>query len=240
MNSKEFLQDRKSWWEDRIKYEGWTGGVPELYQNPDAWTGPDTDWYDVLLQPAVKSSYNLSFLSSKGKFSSATTVGYYNEDGAVINSGYQRYSLRSNNDYQVNDHLRVGFNLAPNYQSSKNVEGTDGYYSMLFSAIITPPIFSPNDKNPDGSPMVSFTGPGLFTFPNWKLTAEEQTNLSDQLRILSNAYVEVDFLKNFQFKSSLSVDLRNQQGRIFRPSTTGSIFSPPPQLGNGAICVKWL
>ncbi|MEO5602418.1 MAG: SusC/RagA family TonB-linked outer membrane protein [Cyclobacteriaceae bacterium] len=243
MNAKEFLQDRKEIFEDKITYEGYTGGIPALYQNPEAYTGKSTDWYDELLQTGGQNSYNLSILSGKQNFNSATTVGFFKEDGVVINTGFKRYSLRSNNEYKINDFIKVGLNVAPSYQSSLN-QATDGFYSILYSAIITPPIFSPDDTNDDGSQKVSFTGPGLFTFPNWKKTMLETTDLSNSTRVLSNAYIDVDFLKNLYFKSSLSLDLASSKRRIFNPSTAGGIFSPPPKLATGSygtnIYDSWL
>jgi TonB-dependent starch-binding outer membrane protein SusC len=234
MNAKEFLADRKAWWEDKIRYEGYTGGVPELYQNPDAWTGPDTDWYDELLRIAPRSNYSISFLTDMGKFSSANIVGYYKEDGVLLNSGYQRYSLRSNNEYEVNHNIRIGLNVAPTYQLQNNISNTDGFYSTIYAAIITPAIFSPDEKNPDGSPVLSYSGPGLFGFPNWKVTLEDQVNDNTVFRLLSNAYIVLNFLKYFEFRSSLSADLGNSFNRAFSPSTIGSIFQKPPNRQTGS------
>jgi TonB-dependent starch-binding outer membrane protein SusC len=243
MNAKEFLQDRKEIFEDKIKYEGFSGQIPELYRNPEAYTGKSTDWYEELLQNASQKSYNLTIASGKENFNTATTIGYHQEDGVVINTDFKRYSLRSNNEYKVNDFMRVGLNVAPTYQTSKN-QATDGFYSILYSAIITPPIFSPEDTNPDGSQKVSFTGPGLFTFPNWKKTMLETFDRSSTSRLLSNAYAEVDLLKNFHFKSSLSVDMASSKRRVFNPSTAGGIFSPPPKLATGSYATgiydSWL
>ncbi len=238
MNAKEFLEDRKALWEDKILYEGWTGGIPEIYQNPDAWKGPDTNWYDELLQTGEQQSYNLTFLSNKGKFSSATNVGYFNEMGVVKKTGYKRYSLRSNNDYEVNENIKVGFNIAPTYSKFNGLATTDGYYNLVYCAIITPPIFSPNDKNPDGSTKLSFTGPGLFTFPNWRKTIEDQITTAENLRLLSNAYGELRFLKYFNFKTSFSTDLSVLTSRSFFPSTVGYIFTPPPQVAKGSYATQ--
>ena len=235
MNAKEFLAHSKAYWEDKIRYEGYTGGVPELYQDPDGWTGPDTDWFDVLLQDAVSQSYNLSLLTSKGKFSSANMIGYYNEEGAVINSGYKRYSLRSNNDYEVNDHLRIGISVAPTYQISDNLNNTTGMYNVVYAALSTPPIFAPDEKEADGSIKQYFTGPGLFKFPNWARTVREQENLLNQLRLLSSVYAELDFLKYFKFRTSFSADVNNSTNRTFYPSTIGpTIWDAPPRLATGS------
>ncbi|MEQ9437899.1 MAG: TonB-dependent receptor [Cyclobacteriaceae bacterium] len=235
MNAQEFLQYKKEFFEDKIKYEGYTGGIPEEYQNPEGYTGKNTDWYDELLQTGIQNSYNLSFLAGKEKFNTATTLGYYKEDGTVINSGYKRYSLRSNNEYQVNDFIRVGINVAPTFQNSENQQtgGTHGS-NYLYGALITPAIFSPDDTNEDGTQKVNFTAPSLFTFPNWKRSMAERTNIASATRLLSNAYAEVDFLKNFSFKSSVSIDLENKKERYFNPSTAGDIFAPPPKMATAS------
>ncbi|MBD3630917.1 TonB-dependent receptor [Cyclobacterium sp.] len=233
MNAREFLEDRKAIYEDKIRYEGFTGGIPELYQNPEAYNGPDTDWYDELLQSGKQNSYNVSFLANKDNFSSATTLGFFDEKGVVLNTGFQRFSLRTNNEYKINDNIRVGLNLAPTHQLSRN-QATDGFYSILYSAIITPPIFSPDDVDENGNQKVSFTGPGLFTFPNWKKTMLETYDRSATNRLLSNAYFEADIHNDFFFKSSVSVDLGNAKRRVFNPSTAGGIFSPPPKLATGS------
>jgi TonB-linked SusC/RagA family outer membrane protein len=237
MNAKEFLADRKAIYEDKIKYEGFTGGIPALYQNPESWTGPDTDWYEELLQGGTQDSYNLSFLSSKDNFSSATTLGYFEEKGVVLNTGFNRFSFRTNNEYKINENMRVGVNVAPTYQTSKN-QATDGYYEVLYAAIITPPIFSPDDVDANGNQKVSFTGPGLFTFPNWKKTVLETENKTVNLRLLTNAYFEANFLSNFTFKSSVAVDLGARRNKVFNSSTTGGIFSPPPKPATGSYSTQ--
>lgn len=237
MNAKEFLADRKSIFEDKIRYEGFKGGIPEIYQNPESWTGPDTDWYEELLQGGTQNSYNLSFLSSKDNFSSATTLGYFEEKGVVLNTGFNRFSFRTNNEYKINENMRVGVNVAPTYQTSKN-QATDGYYQILYAAIITPPIFSPDDVDANGNQKINFTGPGLFTFPNWKKTLLETEDRTVNLRLLTNAYFEAKFLSNFTFKSSVAVDLGASRRKVFNSSTTGGIFSPPPKPATGSYATQ--
>jgi TonB-linked SusC/RagA family outer membrane protein len=233
MNAKEFLQFQKELYEDRIKDEGYTGGIPELYQNPEGYTGKSTDWYDVLLRTGTVNNYNVTISSGKENFRTSTIAGYYKEDGSMLNTDYERYSLRTNNELKVNDFIRVGINVAPTHQTSQNFR-TDGNGQMIYQALSTAPIFSPFDTNPDGSIKESFSGPGLFTQPNWYKTFTESTDRIKSTRLLTNAYSEVEFLKNFRFKTSLSLDLLGSNRREWSPSSVGTTFNLPPKLATAA------
>ncbi len=253
MNAKEFLRFQKEYFEDKALYEGYTGGIPELYRDPEGWTGPDTDWLEELTDPALRQNYSLTVSSGGEKFNSTNTIGYYNEKGVVINSGYKRFSLRSNNEFKVNPNIRLGFNIAPTYQIGnhdgsildyRGSSSTDGLFSNLYAALLAPPILSPNEKNPDGSKKLTLSGPGLFNQPNWVTVFNETTELSKTIRLLSNAFAEVSFLKNFKLKTAVSTDLQSGNYRVFYPSNTGVIFSPPPTQATGiytnATYTSWL
>lgn len=233
MNSKEFLQFEKEIYEDKAIYENYTGGVPELYQHPEQWTGPDTDWYDVIIRKGAVRNYDITVSSGKEKFNTATTVGYYDEKGSIINTGYQRFSLRSNNEYRVSDAIRVGVNVAPSYQTSQNFN-TDGNGAMIYQVLSTPPIFSPYEKDAEGKLPLSFSGPGLFSQPNWYRVFTESKNRTKSIRLLSNAYAEIDFLKDFRFKTSVSIDVLNSNRNEWNPSTVGSSNSIPPKRATAA------
>ncbi|MBI0397158.1 SusC/RagA family TonB-linked outer membrane protein [Cyclobacterium marinum] len=228
MDAKEFLQFQKEIYEDKIKYEGYTGGIPELYQNPEQYSGTSTDWSDVILRDGSVASYNLNIAAGKDKFSTSTTAGYFKEEGAVLNTDFERFSLRSNNEYQFSKNFRIGVNLAPTFQSSQNFN-TDGHSgsAIVMAASSTPPIFSPFDTNEDGTLVDSYSGPGIFTQPNWYRNLMESTNRLKSTRLLTNAFAELNFLEDFTFKSSISLDILGSNRRMFQPSTYGVAGNAP-------------
>ena len=65
--------------------------VDPAYQHPEA-LGKGTDWYDVLFRPAAIQNYSLSYSNGDGKFKSSTVASYFNQDGVLTNSNYQRFS----------------------------------------------------------------------------------------------------------------------------------------------------
>tara|TARA_R110001592_G_scaffold105385_3_gene296300 strand:- start:62507 stop:65851 length:3345 start_codon:yes stop_codon:yes gene_type:complete len=228
MDAKEFLQFQKEIYEDKIKYEGYTGGIPELYQNPEQYTGKSTDWSDVILRDGSVASYNLNIASGKDNFTTSTTAGYFKEEGAVLNTDFERFSLRSNNEYQFNENFRIGVNIAPTFQTSQNFN-TDGHSgsAIVMAASSTPPIFSPFDTNEDGTLVDSYSGPGIFTQPNWYRNLMESTNRTKSTRLLTNAFAELAFMENFTFKSSISLDILGSNRRMFQPSTYGVSGNAP-------------
>lgn len=238
MNSREFLQFQKEIYEDKALYENYTGGVPELYQHPEAWEGPDTDWYDVILRNGAISNYNITVSAGKDKFRTTTTAGYFKERGTILNTDYERFSLRSNNEYKINEAIKVGFNIAPTYTSSQNFN-TDGNGQVIYQVLSTPPIFSPFETNPDGSLKLSFSGPGLFTQPNWYRYFTESKNRTKATRLLSNAYAEAELLKGLRFKSAVALDLMGSNRNEWNPSTVGTTLSLPPKRATAAYATQF-
>ena len=72
--------------------------VDPAYQHPEA-LGKGTDWYDVLFRPAAIQNYSLSYSNGDGKFKSSTVASYFNQDGVLTNSNYQRFSEPIRNTY---------------------------------------------------------------------------------------------------------------------------------------------
>jgi len=244
MTAEEWVQFQKEIYEDKAKYEGYTDGVPEMYQDPSAYRNKSTDWYDALLRLGKSSDYSLSIATNKDKFSSTLTAGYFKQDGVLLNTDYSRFSLRSNNEYSVNDHIKIGTNISATRQSFQSFN-TDGGYQILFSAFVTPPIFSPFDTDENGNIKTSFSAPGILTQPNWHRTLTERIERTHTNGLLTNSYLEVNFLENFTFKSTFGVELEDWRNRSWRPSTaSGDVFTPPPTPGaagyNSTSDLSWV
>ncbi len=219
MNAEEFAQFKKESYEDAGQE------VPEVFQNPAQYRGQSNDWYDAVLQTAPISSYNLTVTSNKEKVNTAVVVGVFDQQGVVLNTDYQRFSLRMNTDYQVSDKVRVGVNLAPNYVFD-NTPRTDGDRGtgILFNALHTWPIMPIYDEAGELTYFNRFpaeTG-NIYAYPNWVRSAEELTNETKVVNLLSNAYVEYKPIEGLTLKSSFNAEIRNSKFFFFNPSTATS------------------
>ncbi|GBU07751.1 SusC/RagA family TonB-linked outer membrane protein [Bacteroidales bacterium] len=222
MNAQEFALFKKE------SYEFNNKPVPELYQKPEQY-GRGTDWYDVLLRDAPIQDYNLSLTAGKDNFSTSATLGYFDQQGVVINSGFQRYSLRINSEYKFNKKLKLKFNVAPSNSVYKgpNTDGSLWGAAILMNAILSSPLAV--HKNADGSMPLTSSSEGLFPNPNWYRVAKEVDATRNNFKLLSNASVEYEVINDLLIKTSLNIDFVDNRNFRFSPSTTGNIGAPPPQ-----------
>ena len=227
MNGTEFATYMKWLFEDKIKYEGYTGGIPEVYQNPEQY-GEGTDWYDIMLRTAPTQEYNLSILTSGKKSRTSVTGNYFNQQGVEINTGYQRYSARINNETKISNRINVGLNVAPMLMLEHNTRAsaaTDQYRLGIMGATCLSPIVAA--VNPDGSLPLSITSFNLFNSVNWYRKAQELVDNWKTTRVLSNAFVEIELLRGLKFKSSANTDIGLSTQYYWEPSTArGNSFGP--------------
>lgn len=184
--------------------------LPELADMLEQYEkGYDTDWVDEILKdgPALSQSYNLSIRGGTEDARYASSFGYYNEEGLLIEkSNYERYSFRINSDYDLGRFLRIGENLVITQNQ------TDGYttdqISPLWVAMRTSPLSPVLKENPD------------LEDPNYEYNKYEGNNIynpvsfiynknlqNQTLSLFGNLFAEATFFKDFTLRSSIGLNL---------------------------------
>lgn len=204
MNAHEFASFMKAFYEDKIKYEGYTLGIPADYANPDQY-GKGTDWYDAILRTAPIQDYSLNISTGTDKVSSSTTLSYFDQQGVLLNTGMKRFSFRSNNEFRPNDRLKIGLNIAPTYQIDHNTRNnTDGSRQVIGNATTASPLIPV--RKADGSYNTKVSSFGMLGLNN----PVQQLNLlnsnQNTARLLANLYGELEVIKNLRFRSSFNID----------------------------------
>ncbi|MDL2244602.1 TonB-dependent receptor [Parabacteroides sp. PFB2-10] len=103
----------------------------------------DTDWFDIATQNAFTQNYTVSYTFGNEKIRSFLSGDYYDAEGTIKGFEYQRYNLRSNTDYKVNDRLTLKAKFSGSYWQDDNKQHS------IYSAMTYLPWDYP--YNPDGS-----------------------------------------------------------------------------------------
>lgn len=232
MNGQEFAQFRKEALMDKIRFEEGRepalSEIPELYRNPEL-IGAGTDWFDEVTRVSPMSDINLSISGGSDKMRIYTSLGYLNQEGVMLNTGFERFSLRTNIDANVTDRLKVGVNLAPSMsflRGGVRGQGRDEFFD------ITSPI--PAVYNEDGSYNPYIESPGTFGNPNPVMFLNDRVDKSNRTRVLANVFGEYEIIDNLKFKSTFNVDYESSGSEYFRPSTIPNQNAPGLSVPSGS------
>ena len=89
----------------------------------------DTNWQDVAYQNAINTSYELNISGGSDKTRFYLGSNYYKEQGILVGTGFDRYSLRLNLDHNISDKLKISTNLATTITKSDQSADAASYES---------------------------------------------------------------------------------------------------------------
>ena len=242
MNAQEFAQFKKEFYEDKARYEGYTGGVPECYAHPEQ-VKDGTDWVDILMRDASNQNYNVGITAGTDKFRSAVNLNYNAKEGVILETYSNRFSVRSNNSYVANEHLTLGFNVSGTYTRSQITGNLGSGRNIILSSELMDPQLK--YKNDDGTYPLSFSQPGMFANPNWYLVLKRRENPTKDIRGTVNTFADVNIIDGLKYHFSANATLSSYRWAQWVPSTvSGAMFSAPPQPAYGSYStsnsVNWM
>lgn len=186
-----------------------TGGTA-LFADPSSY-GKGTDWYGQALRNAFVTNHQLSINGGSEKSTYNFSLGYLNQDGIVETNNYKRYTARLANDFQVLKPLKVGYNISGTASQSNDINSA--IFHQLYAAGPVVPVFYADGTY--GDPNDFSLGGGNNFNPQATLDFFNQT--SKNYRVTGNVYAELNFLKNFTFRTSAGGDFAQAELRSYNP-----------------------
>lgn len=80
-------------------------------QQLDALRTNDTDWGKLLYRNAINKQYGLSLSGGSDRSDYYFSLGYYDEEGTTIGTGFKRFNLTLKNNYKISDKLNAGVSI---------------------------------------------------------------------------------------------------------------------------------
>jgi TonB-linked SusC/RagA family outer membrane protein len=231
MNAREFAQFKKEYYEDAAIYEGYTGGVPEVYQHPEN-LQDGTDWYDILLRTAKTQNYNLSLTSGTDKIKSSVNVNYNKSEGVVLNTYSERFTARANNRFDATERITFGLNISASYRNGQITPGLGNGRNIIGSSFLMDPQLK--YKNDDGTYPIAYTQPGMFANPNFYLVLRDRETPQTWAISRNNLYTEIKLFDGLKYRLSGNMEFFNRTYQEWVPSqVNGAMFSAPPNPASG-------
>ncbi|PWJ40801.1 SusC/RagA family TonB-linked outer membrane protein [Sediminitomix flava] len=169
-----------------------------------------TDWFDAVTRTGVIYKANVNLSKSSETVSTLFSVGYFENEGIINNTDYERINARFKSNYTLSSRIKAGVNVAL-ANSSQNGLKTDYFNGVLVAAQRIDPLTP-----------VKYNGEWASTpysdQRNPVAAMEREVRETSSLILNSNAYLTIEPIKGLIFKSSLSNSLSNGKSKTYLPA----------------------
>lgn len=186
----------------------------------------NTDWIDAVTRTGKFSNNNLSISGSTEKNKFSLGLGYIYDEGIIKHEKLEKMQLSFADEFKLSKAIKIGVNLNSSRQNNPFGAG-----SVLDDARKVIPQVSADSKafkvaNPYGGDSITTNiYSGLATFlqnsgvVNPLLSVENTWNkkINIEYRNVGSVYAEINFLKYFNWRSTMYADISNVNNRSYNP-----------------------
>ncbi len=190
--------------------------IPFEFENP-ALLGEGTDWQSEIFRDAPITDHQFSVSGGSEKTKFYTSLGYFKQDGIVINTDFKRISMRLNLDHKVSNNFKIGNNITVS-KSDEHITLNDDEAGIISTAVRQSPNVPVYYSNGEwGGPT---DNAGISGGVNPVALSEIKNNELARVKVNGNFYGEFNFLKGFTFRSELGYDYNTGKTSVFNPTYT--------------------
>lgn len=189
-----------------------------------------TDWQDAVFQVAPMQSYTLSASGGNENTQYMVSGGYFQQDGIIIGSNFDRFNVRANLDTRFKEKVKLGVSTGFSRKDETITlqDGGDGVISQAAQMAPHIPV-----RNFDGS----YAGPSQQELSsqvgsNPVALALLRNNTVLNNRLMTNMYVDFEVIKGLSLRSEIGMDYSTTLNKAFLPTYEwGRVSNTISQLG---------
>lgn len=184
--------------------------LPEFLDANRTLKTSNTDWFNEISRLGVVQNYDFSVSNGTDKGSYLFSMGYFDNQGVINTTGFNRLTARVNSDFKLLDgRITIGENLSLN--KTREVEMDGGVLNLALQALPTIPV-----RTVDGT---GWGGPigGMNDRQNpLRILEDNKQNNYHFLRLFGNVFADVKILDGLSFRTNVGIDYGNFYRRGWR------------------------
>lgn len=183
----------------------------------------DTDWQDLIYRSGRTQNHQLSFSGGSEKVNYYASGTYFQQDGILVNSGFERIAFLSNLDAQVTDKLKLGLNLTGSLSKKNGVAtqstGSNGVGAGGDDVVALAMRFAPDQGiyNDDGTFSVNDRIGDPVDNP-WAVATQRDDDTETE-KFRANFYANYEIINGLTFKTTFGISSDNDFRGLYLPRT---------------------
>ncbi len=188
--------------------------IPTFLDAENTIPSANTKWVDEIFNPALIQSYNLNFSQGNEKSHSLFSLNYFDQEGILKYTNFNRITARLNTDYKLFDgKVIVGENLTVAFAKSVGTSTNSLLGNVVYDAFRMPSIAPVYDINGE------FTGypPSDVQNPLGNLYRNKDNEIKN-VKIFGNVFAEIQLIEDLKFKTNFGINYSTSKGETFNPT----------------------
>ena len=209
MNLRQFAE----YYNDMVALGEVTESNP-LYADPSI-LGKGTNWQDEVFRTAIQHQHQVSAQGGSEKVQYYVSGSYMDQQGTIIGSNFNRFSVRTNLDAQLKEWFKLGVN-ATYAVTNDNLKLADGQEGVIYYSLTSLPDIPVYDLDGNYATVVREG----YTTKNPVAMAMYNENLLQRQKLTGNIYAELTPIKHFVFRSELGFDISASKADTYKPKVS--------------------
>jgi TonB-dependent starch-binding outer membrane protein SusC len=199
-------------YQNQVRKENNLSPIPEFANTQILGNG--TNWQDEIFRKGAIQSHQLSFSGGKDKTQFYISGGYFKQDGIVVGSNFDRYSVRVNLDNQVKKWLKIGnsFSLSRTNQRTILTDTDDGVISGAILQAPSVPVHLPDGAWGGAEDQLAF-----FAINPVALAIQKDVTRT-QTRFNGNFWADLTLFDGLSFRGEIGGDMSFTKNSAFNPT----------------------
>ena len=179
--------------------------------------GYSTDWWKEVTRSAFNQNYNLSVRTGTDKSRTALSLGYVDEQGALIETGFNRLSARLNEEYDLNRYVTIGATVNVAKMTKRDASSLPSFDFIQKADPFTPvinPLVDPSSENYEYNKWA----PTEWSFdPNPVSILKLNDRKNDLFNVFGNAFAKINFTRDLSYRVQFSFERNSDTYKSFKP-----------------------
>ena len=179
--------------------------------------GYNTNWWNEVTRTAFNQNYNLSIRKGTDNSRSSLSLGYVDDQGAIITTEFKRLSLKANLEYDINKFITVGANVNLAKIRKRDAGAIPSFDFIQKADPFTPvisPLVDPSSENYEYNKYA----PTEWSYdPNPVAMLELPNRYNDIFNVFGNVFAQIKLYKGLSYRVQYSFERYHDTFKDFRP-----------------------
>ena len=184
----------------------------EVYSDPSI-LGAGTDWQDAIFRTAYQHQHQLSVQGGTEKVKYYVSGSYMDQQGTIIGSNFDRFSVRTNLDAQLKKWIKLGLNVSFT-NTNDDLKLADSNQGLIYYSLTTRPDVPIYDMDGNYASVVDEHNLN----PNPIGIALEDDILLNRQKLTGNIFADITPIKNLTWHAEVGFDIGNSKAERFKPT----------------------